>query len=756
MSAETARWQISVNGIVQGVGFRPFVYRLALAKGLTGFVANNPNGVEIEAQGLLTALHDFLQALKSHAPVMAVVRDISYRAVAERDEVDFLVKESGGAGAVATLISPDVAVCGECLAELRDPEDRRYRYPFINCTNCGPRYTIVEQIPYDRPNTSMGAFPLCGACGCEYDDPANRRFHAQPNACHVCGPQLVLYDYLGKVIAHRDAALVQVVNHLNDGMIVAIKGLGGFHLVVNAHDEAAVARLRQRKGRSEKPLAVMVADLDTARMICELSEEEALALQAPQRPIVLSPKKNKHGLAENVAPGNGLFGLMLPYTPLHHLLFEGGGKALVMTSANFSEEPICIDNDEALHRLEGVADSFLCHDRDIYLRCDDSVVTSLGGVVRSVRRSRGYAPQPIFLKEDGARVLGVGGELKNTVCLLQGKNAFLSQHIGDLQNLAAYRFFEKSVAHLSRIFAIEPELIVHDLHPDYLSRRWAREQPVPTLAVQHHHAHLAACLAENHQDGPVIGLIMDGTGYGPDQTIWGGEVLIGDAAGFERFACFEPLPLPGGDAAVQAPWRTGVSYLQAAFGNELPALPFLAEHDFAPIIEMVTKGVNSPLTSSCGRLFDAVAAIAGGRQLIRYEAQAAIELMQAAGSLAEKGFAFDLISEDDMLKVSVRSIIRDVATAVGKGASLAEVGRRFHRTMVEALTELALAARKEKTLNKVALSGGVFQNSLLFEGLVQSLALKGFDVISHRQTPCNDGSLCLGQAVIGRKKLSGR
>ena len=756
MPAETARWNIAVNGIVQGVGFRPFVYRLARGKGLRGFVANNSQGVEIEVQGLLTDLQDFLDALKNHGPVLAVVRDIAYCPIAEGDDDQFLVKESEGAGAVATLISPDVAVCADCLAELYDPADRRYRYPFINCTNCGPRYTIVEQIPYDRANTSMRGFDLCAACGREYDDPADRRFHAQPNACHVCGPQLVLYDYLGNVVAHRDAALTQVIDHLNDGMIVAIKGLGGFHLVVNGYDEKAISRLRERKGRSGKPLAVMVPDLEAARMICELGEEEELALAANERPIVLVNKKYNHGLAENVAPGNEMFGLMLPYTPIHHLLFEGSSKALVMTSANISEEPICIGNDEALHRLSGVADSFLCHDREICLRCDDSVVTSMAGTVRSVRRSRGYAPQPLFLKDDGARVLGVGGELKNSVCLLQGKNAFLSQHIGDLQNLEAYRFFQKSVSHLGRIFEIEPELIVHDLHPEYLSSRWAREQPVPTLAVQHHHAHLVACLAENHMDAPVIGLIMDGTGYGLDQTIWGGEVLIGDGSGFERFACFEPLPLPGGDAAVQAPWRTGVSYLQAAFGNDFPDLPFLKEHDFAPIIQMVEKGVNSPLTSSCGRLFDAVAAIAGGRQAIRYEAQAAIELMQTAASLADKGFAFDLIKEDDMLKVSVRSIIREVAGAVDNGSSLAEVGRSFHRTMVDVMTELALAARKEKELNTVALSGGVFQNRLLFEGLVQSLVAKGFQVITHQQTPCNDGSLCLGQAVIGRKKLSGQ
>jgi len=748
------RWKISVSGIVQGVGFRPFVYRLALARGLTGFVANTPDGVVIEAQGQVAQLEDFLVALREEAPPLAQVGEIVSAPIPLVHDTEFVLRHSSASGPVSTLISPDVAVCEDCLAEFFTPTDRRFRYPFINCTNCGPRYTIVERIPYDRPHTTMRGFAMCAVCQREYDDPANRRFHAQPNCCPDCGPQLSLVGADGRQVAARNEALNEAVRRLAAGEIVAVKGVGGFHLAVDATNSQAVQRLRQRKGRQAKPLAVMVPDLATAWRICQLEAKEEQALASQERPIVLAIKKEGHGLAEEVAPGYDQFGLMLPYAPLHYLLLQGPVRALVMTSANRSEEPICIEDDEAVQRLAGIADCFLLHDRGIHLPCDDSVVALQAGMIRQVRRSRGFAPKPIGLAETGAMVLGVGAELKNTVCLLKEKQAFCSQHIGDLKNLEAYRVFQQSIGQLAALFEISPTLIVHDLHPQYLSSRWAKEQKVPTLAVQHHHAHLASCLAENRQDGPAIGIILDGAGYGPDQTIWGGEVLLGDARGYQRFAALESLPLPGGDAAVHAPWRTALSYLHAAHGAKLPDLPFMAAHECGPILAMVEKGVNSPLTSSCGRLFDAVAAMGGGRQTIQYEAQAAIELMQMAGGrLGKEGFPCEVYEEDAMLKISVRSLIRAVTQAVQADMAQSEISRRFHAGLVAAFTRVAEEARRRENINTVVLSGGVFQNRLLLEGMFASLGRGGFQVLVHKELPCNDGCISLGQAVIGREAL---
>ena len=752
------RWKISVGGIVQGVGFRPFVYRQALAHGLAGFVANTSEGVAIEAQGQARQLEDFLVALRKEAPPLAQVGKIRFAPIPLSQDDGFVLHHSVASGPVSTLISPDVAVCEACLAEFFDPADRRFRYPFINCTNCGPRYTIVQRIPYDRPHTTMRGFTMCAACQREYDDPSNRRFHAQPNCCPDCGPQLRLVAMDGRRVAERDEALSEAVRRLAAGEIVAVKGIGGFHLAVDATNGQAVSRLRQRKGREAKPLAVMVPHLFAARRICrlELLEEQALTSQA--RPIVLAAKKEGHGLAEEVAPGYDQFGLMLPYAPLHFLLLqEGVVRALVMTSGNRSEEPICIENNEAVQRLSGIADCFLLHDRDIHLPCDDSVVGLQAGMIRQIRRSRGFAPKPIGLAETGGMVLGVGAELKNTVCLLKGDQAFCSQHIGDLKNLEGYRVFQQSIGQLGALFEISPTLIVHDLHPQYLSTRWAQEQSVPTLAVQHHHAHLAACLAENHQDGPAIGIILDGTGYGPDQTIWGGEVLLGDARGYQRFSTLESLPLPGGDAAVQAPWRIALSYLHAAYGTDLPDLPFMEAHECGVILTMVQKRVNSPLTSSCGRLFDAVAAMSGGRQIIQYEAQGAIELMQVAGDrLDEEGFPCEVYAENDMLKISVRSLIRAVAQAVQAGMAQSEISRRFHAGLVAVFARVVEEARRREKINTVVLSGGVFQNRLLLAGLGASLERAGFQVLLHKELPCNDGCISLGQAVIGRAALKKR
>ncbi|MBU4034249.1 MAG: carbamoyltransferase HypF [Proteobacteria bacterium] len=754
---QTERWKISVGGIVQGVGFRPFVYRLAGDRALTGFVTNTPDGVVIEAEGQPAQLRNFLDALRKEAPPLSQVGEIVVVSIPLLHDNNFVLGHSTVSGPVSTLISPDVAVCQDCLSEFFSPNDRRFRYPFINCTNCGPRYTIIQRIPYDRPHTTMRDFVMCPACQREYDDPSNRRFHAQPNCCPDCGPQLGLVAANGQRLAEREEALSEAILRLAAGDIVAIKGIGGFHLAVDAANGQAVSRLRQRKNREAKPLAVMVADLAAARKLCRLETMEEQALESQERPIVLAAQKEGHGLAEEVAPGYDQFGLMLPYAPLHYLLFQGPVRALVMTSGNRSEEPICIENREAEQRLAEIADCFLVHDRGIHLPCDDSVVALQGGMIRQVRRSRGFAPKPLELGETGDMVLGVGAELKNTVCLLKENQAFLSQHIGDLKNLEAYRVFQKSIDQLASLFEISPSLIVHDLHPQYLSSRWAKEQKiVPTLGVQHHHAHLAACLAENHHEGSAIGIILDGTGYGPDQTIWGGEVLLGDSSGYRRFGGLESLPLPGGDAAVQAPWRTAVSYLFAAYGENTPELPFMAPHECGMILTMVQKRVSSPMTSSCGRLFDAVAAMGGGRQVIQYEAQAAIELMQAAGRLGEEVFPCEVYEENAMLKISVRSLVREVAQAVQAGMVYSEISRRFHAGLVAVFTSVVKEARLREKINTVVLSGGVFQNRLLLEGLTVSLDRVGFEVLLHKELPCNDGCISLGQAVIGRQALKKR
>ena len=533
-----ARRRLLVNGIVQGVGFRPFVYRIAVGFGLKGFIRNTSSGVLIEVQGSSMLLDNFVCTLQSDLPPLARIEVIKESALDCVAEEHFVIADSSAGAEVETLIPPDISLCSDCRRELLDPSNRRFRYPFINCTNCGPRYTIVGRLPYDRPSTSMHSFVMCPECEREYHDPLDRRFHAQPNACAVCGPSLTLLDACGMQAdvwrEHgqklRGDVASEAMALLKQGLILALKGLGGFHLVVDARNDAAVQRLRERKGREAKPFAVMMRDMKVVQSHCEVSEGEREALLSPEAPIVLLKKRKSSILAPSVAPGNDRLGIMLPYTPLHVLLFDECLDALVMTSANFSEEPIVNENDEALSRLKGIADIFLLHNRPIYLKCDDSVTIHLAGELRQIRRSRGYVPAPISLREGGAMVLGTGGELKNTITLLKGSHALMSQHIGDMKNFEAYRHFEQVVAHLQRLFLAIPELVVHDLHPDYMTTRWAEQQHIPVLGVQHHHAHLVACLAENREEGPAIGLILDGTGYGNDGTIWGGELLIGDAA----------------------------------------------------------------------------------------------------------------------------------------------------------------------------------------------------------------------------------
>lgn len=751
----SVRQRFTVRGIVQGVGFRPFVYRIALAHHLTGFVSNSTDGVVIEAQGSVLDLDKFQNDLQNKAPSLALINGIEVEAMALAGDNSFVIKPSARLGRADTLISPDIAICRDCLTEFLDSSDRRFLYPFINCTQCGPRYTIVKNIPYDRPFTTMHNFTMCATCQEEYEAPESRRFHAQPNACPDCGPQLDLLDSDKVSLVQKRAAAYLAAEEMGKGKIVAIKGLGGFHLAVDATNDEAVNRLRRRKGRKMKPFAVMAADLTIARKLCRLTSEEEDLLVSPTAPIVLAPKRKDNDIAEAVAPNNDLLGVMLPYTPLHHLLFREKLETMVMTSANFSEEPLCTDNDEATKRLQNIADLFLVHDRDIFIPNDDSVVIRLAGKIRPVRRSRGYVPSPIQLTDSGPPVLAAGGELKNNICLLKQDKAFISQHLGDLKNPEGYALFQKTTKHLVRIFSTEPKLVAHDLHPEFFSTRWAtEEQTCPTLAVQHHHAHLVACLAENNNPGPAIGLIMDGTGYGTDGTIWGGEVLIGDSAKFNRYASLEPMPLPGGDMAVKEPWRIALGYLFAEFGARIPNLPFLEEHPEADqVLEILAKDLNCPKTTSCGRLFDAVAAMSGGLQKIDYEAQAAIEFMQAGGHAVGRPFVHDIVEGDNRLILSIGPLIRDVAQAVQLGENREKISRRFHLTLIQFLLKAAIRARQDSGINTVALSGGAFQNQILFPGVVEELEKEGFQVLTHTQLPTNDGCLSFGQAVIGRRSL---
>jgi len=746
---------IEVFGIVQGVGFRPYVYRLAAELRLAGLITNTASGVSIEVQGPSEAVEAFLTRLPKETPPLAHITELTVRELPCDHDREFRILASRVGEEHRALISPDVAVCADCLRELFDPADRRYRYPFINCTNCGPRYTIVRDIPYDRPRTSMATFRMCAACQREYDDPTNRRFHAQPNACWECGPRAELWDVHGRRLEVPDP-IAAAAARLQAGAAVAVKGLGGFHLAANATNDAAVERLRERKQRVGKPFAIMARDVACVEQFCHLDEFGRALLLSPERPIVLLPKRQPNPIAEAVAPLISDLGVFLPYTPLHHVLLANGGfLALVMTSGNLSEEPIAIDNQEAVTCLAGLADFFLVHNRDILLRCDDSVVRPSGGRVRQWRRSRGYVPVPVFLREELPPVLAVGGELKNTICLIKGRHAFLSQHIGDLENLEAYRFFEEAVRHLKRILEVEPQLVAYDLHPDYFATRWALAQTgMERVGVQHHHAHIASCMAENHLEGKVIGVALDGTGYGTDGNIWGGEVLLADYTGFERAAHFAYVRMPGGAVAIHEPWRMAVSYLWQHFGEAFLDYPlrFVQQLDrrrIAVLLRMLERGVNSPLTSSCGRLFDAVAALVGIRQCVTYEAQAAIELeMAIADGGEEVAYPLALVPEGPEWLIDTRplfeALVRDLREAVPAGA----ISRRFHNSLVQVFVRIANLLREKTDLGRICLSGGTFQNVYLLERLQARLAQDGFEVFTHAEVPAGDGGLSLGQALV--------
>jgi hydrogenase maturation protein HypF len=749
------RKAIEIAGIVQGVGFRPFIYRLAIENNLTGFITNTSAGVSIEVEGGAYAVETFLLRLPNEVPPLARITSML---VADRPTIgdaNFSILPSRAGEERTVLISPDVAICDDCVAELLNPSDRRFQYPFINCTNCGPRYTIVRDIPYDRAKTSMAVFPMCPDCQREYGDPRDRRFHAQPNACWKCGPHVELWDSAGQRIETADPIL-KTIELLAAGEIAAVKGLGGFHLAVDAMNEAAVARLRERKRRVEKPFAIMAPTLFSLEEFCQLDDVSRKLLQSAARPIVLLKKKQPERLAASVAPFNRDLGVFLPYTPLHHLLFAGKLlSALVMTSGNISEEPIAIDNAEAVERLRGLADYFLVHNREILLRADDSVMRVAGGRARQVRRSRGYVPAPVFLKDELPPVLAVGGELKNTICITRGHEAFLSQHIGDLENFESYKFFASTVAGLKRFLQVEPRILAYDLHPDYFCTRWALEQPgMERVGVQHHHAHIASCMAENHLDGRVIGFALDGTGYGTDGKVWGGEVLVSDYRGFERVAHVDYIPMPGGSAAILEPRRMAISYLYHHFGRDfwnldIPFVHALDRRRTENLMKLIESGINSPLTSSTGRLFDAVAAIVGIRELVNYEAQAAIELEAAIDDTGKDGgYAISIREEAGGWLIDTRPLFEALAQDLHKGVRAGALSHRFHLGFVDVLARVADLVRERMSIDRICLSGGSFQNCFLSQHLQMRLEQQGFRVFTHAEVPCGDGGISLGQAMV--------
>jgi hydrogenase maturation protein HypF len=745
----TQRYCIRVTGVVQGVGFRPFVYGLALRFGLVGVVGNDSSGVFIEVEGEPTSLDAFTQALRTEAPPLAHIETVDVTTAPPQHTTEFVIVHSQAQSGANTLVSPDLCTCDDCLRELLDPANRRYRYPFINCTNCGPRFTIIADIPYDRPKTTMAAFPMCPACEAEYTDPLDRRFHAQPNACPECGPHVWLE--VGEAPIEEDA-ITEAQRMLRTGQIVAVKGLGGFHLACDATNPDAVTTLRKRKHRQAKPLAVMVGTLPQAEALGRINAGEAQLLTSRERPIVLVPKRQNTLLADGIAPGNPLVGLMLPYTPLHTLLLEGM-PPLIMTSGNISGEPIIYANDAARESLKHVADAFLLNDRDIHTRCDDSVMRVWAGTELPVRRSRGYAPFPVRLPHEAPTVLATGGELKATFCLTKGRYAFMSQHLGDMENFETLHAFNEAVAHFQQLFRVTPQAIAADIHPSYLSVKWANEQStLPVIPVQHHHAHIAAVMAEHGHTERVIGFSFDGTGYGTDGAIWGGEVLLADFSGFTRAYHLAYVPLPGGDAAVKRPYRTGLAHLHAAglpWGEDLPAVAACPPTERAIVQRQLERGLNAPPTSSIGRLFDAVASLIGVRQHVHYEGQAAIELEALAAAGVVERYTFAITANTFDAAPVIKAIVGDLQRGVGREV----IAAKFHNSLAHLIEALSLRLRQTHQITTVALSGGVFQNATLLGLVVPQLHAHGFETLIHRVVPPNDGGLALGQAIIASHTL---
>ncbi len=763
---------VHITGVVQGVGFRPFVYNLATTLQLNGWVKNTSAGVEIEVDGEKDILDTFLQKLRDDAPALSRIDEFSASFRPANGFSSFDIIHSESIPSAFQPISPDVAICDDCLRELFDPSDRRYLYPFINCTNCGPRFTIIKDIPYDRPFTTMADFPLCRDCEREYRDPTNRRFHAQPVACPKCGPKVWL-ELRNTQYVIRNDAIQRARTLLSQGHILAIKGLGGFHLACDATNSTAVTELRARKLRVDKPFALMMPDLETVKQHCFVSDAEQELLQSTARPIVLLKRKPESTIAKEVAPNQDWLGVMLPYTPLHYLLFTDNYSlftALVMTSGNLSEEPIAIDNDEARNRLSNLADAFLMHNRDIHIRCDDSVVRIFddrqGTVDRDpssiypLRRSRGYSPFPVKLPFDVPQILAAGSELKNTFCITNKNYAFLSHHIGDMENYETLKSFEQGVEHFERLFRVKPQAFACDMHPNYLATRYALERAerenLPIFNIQHHHAHVAACMAEHGFDGthPVIGIAFDGTGYGEDGAIWGGEILVADYKSYQRAAHLEYFPLPGGDAAIKKPARTALALLWS-LGLEwddrlAPVMEFCAE-DLVTLRMQLEKKINTPMTSSIGRLFDALAALAGGRQKVNYEGQAAIEFEALVDDDEGENYSFGLNQD----RVEVRGVVEALIKDAAAGIHPSKISAKFHNGLADILRVATLRIKRDSGINDVILSGGVWQNITLLRRTLALLNEEGFKVYIHKEVPTNDGGLSLGQAVIAAMRMRG-
>lgn len=744
------RVAIEVNGIVQGVGFRPFVYALARRHALTGTVCNDTRGVLIEVEGESGAIDAFISALRQQQPPAAAIESIRVRPAAPCAHTDFTISDSRQDNDKSALIAADIAVCGDCLAELFDARDRRFRYAFINCVNCGPRFTIARDIPYDRARTAMADFPMCAHCQQEYESFGGRRFHAQPNACAACGPDITFDD--GSSSPSGYDAVTASVAALARGEIIAIKGVGGYHLACDARNDGALARLRAGKRRTRKPFAVMVRDLAMAREYVEVDDAAAALLQTSARPIVLLRQHGRGTISPQVAGDLNELGIMLPYAPLHHLLLAQFGQPLVMTSGNLSDEPIARTNAQAHERLAAIADHFLDHDREIVIACDDSVARIVAGRVQLLRRARGYAPLPIQIENGFSyALLACGGELKSTFCLTRGQHAFISQHIGDLENFETLSNYQQAIEHYGRIFSITPQAVAYDLHPEYLSTKYALalSDDLPKIGVQHHHAHIVSCMAEHGLSGEVLGVAFDGLGYGSDGCFWGSEFLLARRERFTRCYHLDYVPLPGATRALKEPWRMAGAYLRQAYGRSWPALPVtekLMRYNWPALDKMIDSNINSPLSAGMGRLFDAVAALIGIAEQADYEGEAAVALEQLTDADDLRGYQFDFDERGGIILAApvIRAIIEDLKS----GLARAEIATKFHNGVAGLIVDAALRIRARYGLRRVVLSGGVFQNSQLLVRALRLLNAHGFEAFTHARLPANDGGLCLGQAAV--------
>jgi hydrogenase maturation protein HypF len=767
--------RIIISGRVQGIGFRPFIYRIGREHRLRGWVKNTQTSVIIEVEGDGNALEQFIADIPEKCPPLAVIESIEACDIPLSGFRDFEIRPSGDDAPHMINVSPDLAICSDCLAELLDPHDRRFRYPFINCTNCGPRFTIIQNVPYDRANTTMARFKMCPQCEQEYNDPANRRYHAQPNACPVCGPSIRLTGHVDSPAQTRqqetalvaEAALQKAIELLKIGKIVAIKGIGGYHLACDALNSDAVHSLRQRKYREDKPFAVMMPSLEVVKQFCYVSGEESALLESYRKPIVLLRKRPGCAVAEEVAPCNPYLGVMLPYTPLHHLLFSdpprprrGSLQVLVMTSGNSSQEPIAFRDEDARERLAPIADAFLIHNRDIERRCDDSVTRVARGCEMIMRRARGYAPAPLRLSRRLRQILATGAELKSTFCISKDEYAYVSHHLGDLENFETLEAFEQGIRDFERLFHLAPEYIAYDLHPNYLSTKYAVARPAKAkIPVQHHHAHIVSCMEENGVREPVLGVAFDGTGFGTDGTIWGAEFLRCTYSDFERIAHLEPIALPGGERAIKEPWRVALTYLSTVFAKDLDKLPLpllqrIPAARREQVLHAARERINAPLASSMGRLFDAVSALLDVREVVNYEGQAAMELEYlATGAETDRTYPFEIVSRAEPARINVAEVVAGIVHDLQAGADRAVIARAFHNTIADIIVSVSGWARERYGLQRVALSGGCFQNVLLLARSIALLEAAGFMVHTHRQLPPNDGCISFGQILIADARL---